>query len=180
MDDKHDIRWMFRKDMSYIKEMEHDSYDRSMMAYEIEEILKGRNSIGKCIVSSEEAANKQYAKPLGYMIYNIEPDEHRMELVRLLIAKQHRRQGLGTQLLRHLTERIDRSHKYHRLNAASYGEHYAALMLLKKIGMTVTKIYHGDVGTDDVLEFSYEKSRKANRQQPALSYQRRALWKLPG
>lgn len=177
MEGKYDVRWLFRKDMPHIEAMEHDTYDCAMPDYVIEEILKARNSIGKCIVNSLEASTKRYAKPLGYMIYTIEPDQHRMELVRLVVGKQHRRQGLGTQLLRHLTERIDRSHKYHQLLAACYGEHYAALMLLRAVGMTVTKIYHGDPGSEDVLEFRYEKHKA---QRPALSYQRRALWKVPG
>lgn len=89
-------RWIVRVDMPSVLEIDRDSFDEWWTEHEFKEQLKGTYCIGMVAVRGE--------KVVGYMVYYLVKE--RIELVRLAVHPEHRRQGIGRTMLDRLVAKL--------------------------------------------------------------------------
>lgn len=90
------IRWMIRRDMSEVLEIENESFEYPWSEEIFVKILRQRGCIGM-IAEHEESV-------IGYMIYKLQ--KPRLELLNFAVAKRFRRQGVGRAMVEKLFSKL--------------------------------------------------------------------------
>lgn len=96
MANKYIIRWMTRKDMAEVLDIEYQSTKYSLSNIELNRILRQRNAVALVC----ECENRI----LGYCIY--EMFKQKLKLLRFVVYKDNRRQGVGTVLIKKMQARL--------------------------------------------------------------------------
>lgn len=90
------VRWMILRDMPAVAEIERQSFAECWGERGLREVLRGRNVIG--MVADDGG------RVVGYMVYELH--RHRIELLRLAVAADRRREGVGERLVAKVKGRI--------------------------------------------------------------------------
>ena len=83
------IRWMIRRDMPAVLDIENDSFPFAWTREDFRNALRQRN----CMAMVAEIGDKI----VGYMIYELH--RNRLEILNLAVHRQHRRSGVGSSML---------------------------------------------------------------------------------
>lgn len=84
-----DVRWMIRRDMPSILEIEHDSFEFPWNEEEFIQCLRQRNCIGMVAEIRDQV--------VGFMVYQLHKD--RLHLLNLAVHPNLRRAGIGRALI---------------------------------------------------------------------------------
>ena len=90
------VRWMILRDMPEVAEIERQSFAECWGERGLREVLRGRNVIGMVADDGRRV--------VGYMVYELH--RHRIELLRLAVAADRRREGVGERLVAKVKGRI--------------------------------------------------------------------------
>ena len=91
------IRWMIKRDMPEVLNIEKDNFKEFCWSEnDFMVTLKQRSVIGMVAEVDD--------KVVGYMIYNLEPEK--LELFNLAVHKEYQRQGIATQMVNKLKDKI--------------------------------------------------------------------------
>jgi ribosomal-protein-alanine N-acetyltransferase len=104
---KSEIRWMIRRDMDQVMDIEHAAFqwpnkwtENTFLAF-----LRQRNAIGTVITTGG-----CWDPIAGFMVYELYKE--RIELARFAIHPKYQRQGYGTQLIQRLINKLDQQRRY--------------------------------------------------------------------
>ncbi len=103
---KPDIRWLIRRDMDDVLDIEKrcfawpDGWSEEMFL----KLLRQRNCIGT--VTTEEA---QFGNVVGFMIYELH--QKRLELLRFAVHPDQQRKGYGAAMMQRLIDKLDQQRR---------------------------------------------------------------------
>ena len=92
------IRWMIRRDMEEVLEIEQRSFEFPWPEDEFIRVLRERNCIG--MVADASGSDRI----LGFLIYELH--KTRLHILNFAVADTHRRQGIGRQMIRKLADKL--------------------------------------------------------------------------
>jgi [ribosomal protein S18]-alanine N-acetyltransferase len=90
------IRWMIRRDMPEVLDVEGDGFEFPWSEEDFIRCLRQRNCIGMVAERDERV--------LGFMIYELH--KTRLHVLNFAVAKGHRRRGVGTQMVEKLSAKL--------------------------------------------------------------------------
>jgi ribosomal-protein-alanine N-acetyltransferase len=90
------IRWMIRRDMTEVLEVEQESFEFPWSEDDFIRCLRQRNCIG--MVAEHED------RVIGFMIYELH--KSRLHVLNFAVAKAHRRRGIGRQMVAKLIGKL--------------------------------------------------------------------------
>ncbi len=99
---KTSLRWMVRRDFPSVLEIDHDSFDVFWSEEDFLKQLRNRSVIGMVAVDRQEQI-------VGFMIYRLEKNGY--EILRLAVAPDCRRQGVGIAMLDKMADKLSRNHR---------------------------------------------------------------------
>ena len=99
---EHRIRWLIRRDMREILEIEKRSFDHPWTEEEFLCCLRQRNCIGMVYESSRYDIH-------GYMIYELHKD--RLKILNLAVAPEVRRTGIGRAMVTRLIDKLSQQRR---------------------------------------------------------------------
>lgn len=91
-------RWMIARDLKQVLAIENQCFDEALDSESIREWLRQRNTIGMVAVDPDSQ------DVIGYMIYELYKD--RIQLQRLAVSESYRRQGVASQMLRYIENKL--------------------------------------------------------------------------
>jgi ribosomal-protein-alanine N-acetyltransferase len=95
------IRWMIRRDMPELLNIEHDSFPEPWKEDDFIRQLRQRNCIGMVADHKEQV--------VGFMIYELHKDQ--LHVLKLAVHKDHRAKTIGTQLLEKLKSKLSQQRR---------------------------------------------------------------------
>ncbi|HUY35954.1 MAG TPA: ribosomal protein S18-alanine N-acetyltransferase [Pirellulales bacterium] len=90
------IRWMIRRDMADVLEIEHAAFEFPWSEDDFIRCLRQRNCIGMVADQGDQV--------VGFMIYELH--KTRLHILNFAVADAHRRQGIGRQMVEKLTAKL--------------------------------------------------------------------------
>ncbi|TWT30685.1 ribosomal protein S18-alanine N-acetyltransferase [Blastopirellula retiformator] len=96
------VRWMIRRDMPEVLEIERTSFEFAWTEYDFINRLKERNVIG--IVAESQMAPGKRDRVVGFMIYELQ--RNHLHLLKFAVHPDYRRRGVGHQLVTKLTRKL--------------------------------------------------------------------------
>ncbi len=90
------IRWMIRRDMAEVLEVENDGFEFPWSEEDFIRCLRQRNCIGMVAESDERV--------VGFMIYELH--KTRLHVLNFAVSKAARRSGVGTQMVEKLAAKL--------------------------------------------------------------------------
>ena len=87
----HAIRWLIRRDMDEVLQIENAAFEHPWLEEEILQLLRKRNAIGSVIESADQLGVH------GFMLYELHRD--RIELKKIAVDPSRHRQGLGREMI---------------------------------------------------------------------------------
>ncbi len=90
------IRWMIRRDMPEVLEIENGSFEFSWSEDDFIRCLRQRNCIGMVAEHDERI--------VGFMIYELH--KNRLHVLNFAVRSDLRRRGIGTQMMRKLVQKL--------------------------------------------------------------------------
>lgn len=139
------IRWMIRKDMSEVLDIESKSFRNSMDEDEFLKLLRSRLCIGmvaesihsdeevltaKCQTAWGRPYKNKYSDVLGFMIYEL--SRPHLTIIDFAIHPDYRRLGIGTELFNRLTSKLDDRRTSLLFPVSEYSDE--GLLFLRKMG----------------------------------------------
>jgi ribosomal-protein-alanine N-acetyltransferase len=127
------IRWLIKRDVQEVLTIEDLSYD--LLAWDRVSLIKNmqvRNRIGMVAEAGD--------KVVGYMVYQLNEDH--VELLRLAVHPNWRREKVGTQLVWKILSKLT-AHRRPRLLAFVRESQLPAQLLFRSQGLRATKVLRG-------------------------------------
>ena len=137
------VRWMIRVDLPRVLEIERESYSNPWNEEQFIDALRRQDTIGMTI-----EVNKRVE---GFMVYNL----HRVsiELLTIAVAKDKRRQGLGSEMIDKLAQKLNDRRRY--IICSVHERNLAAQLFFKSRGMTARIIHDYYQNGDDAYHFTF-------------------------
>lgn len=143
------IRWMIRKDVPTILQMEQQSYPDP---WEEATLLRHLRRIKVICLVAERGEDV-----IGYAIYGL--SKKRLHLLRFAVASQARRKSVGALMMKKLQTKLDPEHRSH-LTITLRETNLGGLLFLRRLGFRatgITRSYYADTEEDAIfLEFQQE------------------------
>jgi ribosomal-protein-alanine N-acetyltransferase len=137
------IRWMIRRDMPEVLQIEQDSFDFSWTEEDFLRCLRQRNCIGMVAEHGE--------KVVGFMIYELH--KNKLHILNFAVCPSHRRIGIGRQMIAKLIGKLS-SHRRTRITLAVRETNLTAQLFFQKQEFKAVKVlrnYYEDSGEDAYL-----------------------------
>ena len=134
------IRWMIRRDMPEVLEIENSSFEFPWFEEDFIRCLRQRNCIGMVA--------EQGDRIVGYMIYELH--KSKLHIVNLAVHPAHRRQHVGTQMVAKLVSKLS-SHRRTKITLEIRETNLPAQLFFRGQGflaMRVLRGYYEDTGED--------------------------------
>ena len=96
------IRWMIRRDMADVLRIEQESFDFNWTEEDFLACLRQRNCIGMVA----ELDNRV----IGFMIYELH--KTRLHVINFAVAREHRRLGIGSQMIAKLVNKLSQQRRH--------------------------------------------------------------------
>src|SRR5438105_8894740 len=90
------IRWMIRRDMAEVLDIESDSFEFPWFEEDFIRCLRQRNCIGMVAETSERV--------VGFMVYELH--KHKLHILNFAVNGAHRRKCVGTQMAKKLISKL--------------------------------------------------------------------------
>ena len=150
------IRWMIRRDMPEVLEIEAASFEFPWDEEEFVRHLRERNCIG---MVAEVEPNPESIEVVAFMVYEIKPLV--LDLLSFAVHPDFRRQGLGQQMMQKLISKVDSPYhrKRHVIETHVRESNLPALKFFRSVGFRSAGIFPGffDHTTDDAYRLRYQK-----------------------
>lgn len=143
------IRWMIRRDMPEVLQIEEESYDYPWLEQDFLRCLRQRNCIGMVAEYGERV--------VGFMIYEL----HRTKLhvLNFAVSPSCRRQGVGAQMINKLISKLS-NHRRTSITLEVRETNLAGQVFFRANGfkaLRVSRGYYPDTGEDSYLmQYRYE------------------------
>ncbi|QDV29911.1 ribosomal-protein-alanine N-acetyltransferase [Planctopirus ephydatiae] len=140
------IRWMIRRDMPEVLEIEKKSFEYSWSEEDFLNCLRQRNCIGMVAEHHEQI--------VGYMVYELLKDQ--LHILNFAVAPGHRRQGVGTRLMDKLVGKLAMQRRQ-EITFEVRETNLAAQLFFKSRGCQAVDVLRGHyVDTDeDAYQMAY-------------------------
>jgi ribosomal-protein-alanine N-acetyltransferase len=141
------LRWLIRRDMDRVMEIERRSFRDQWAEEEYITVLRERNCIGTVLdpCSIEDL--------YGFMIYEL--DKSRLKILRIAVHPELQRTGCGHQMIQRLKDKLDSQRRY-AIDADVCETNLDAQLFFRDMGFRaigVLKRYYED---KPVIRFTYE------------------------
>src|SRR6516164_934068 len=137
------IRWMIRRDMPEVLQIEQSSFDFSWTEEDFLRCLRQRNCIGMVAEQGE--------KVVGFMIYELH--KAKLHILNFAVQPSHRRSGVGAQMVAKLVSKLS-SHRRTRITLEVRETNLAAQLFFRAQGFRAVRVlraYYEDSGEDAFL-----------------------------
>jgi ribosomal-protein-alanine N-acetyltransferase len=137
------IRWMIRRDMPEVLQIEQESFDYSWTEEDFLRCLRQRNCIGMVAEYGE--------KVVGFMIYELH--KTKLHILNFAVAPARRRAGIGRQMVAKLIGKLS-SHRRTKITLAVRETNLAAQLFFRSQEFKAVKVlrgYYEDSGEDAFL-----------------------------
>jgi ribosomal-protein-alanine N-acetyltransferase len=137
------IRWMIRRDMPEVLQIEQSSFDYSWTEEDFLRCLRQRNCIGMVAEQGE--------KVVGFMIYELH--KTKLHVLNFAIQPAFRRLGVGVQMVTKLVSKLS-SHRRTKITLEIRETNLAAQLFFRSQGfraIRVLRAYYEDSGEDAFL-----------------------------
>lgn len=137
------IRWMIRRDLSDVMQIELGSFDYSWDEEDFLRCLRQRNCIGMVAEQGDQI--------VGFMIYELH--KNKLNVLNFAVAPQFRRKGIGAQMCTKLIAKLQ-SHRRSKITLAVRETNLAAQLFFKGFEFRANKVmkkYYEDSGEDAFL-----------------------------
>lgn len=151
------IRWLIRRDMPEVLEIERDSFEFAWTEEDFLCCLRQRNCIGMVAEYDHEI--------VGFMIYELH--KSKLRILNFAVSRAHRRRHIGQQMVNRLVEKLSQQRRKEiflevretNLDAQLFfsGEGFRALQVLRN---------HYDDTTEDAYYMSYRLDAQEARYTP--------------
>ena len=151
------IRWMIRRDMPEVLDIEEESFEFPWSEEDFIRCLRGRNCIG--MVAEHED------RVVGFMIYELH--KNRIHVLNFAVAADHRRYGVGSQMVAKLIGKLS-SQRRSRIALEVRETNLAAQLFFRENGFraeSVLRAYYEDTPEDAYqMQFRYQPEQPATLQ----------------
>lgn len=134
------IRWMIRRDMPEVLQIEQDSFDYSWTEEDFLRCLRQRNCIGMVAEAGERV--------IGFMIYELH--KSKLHILNFAVCPSCRRTGIGGQMIAKLIGKLS-SHRRTKITLAVRESNLNAQLFFRAQDFKATKVlrnYYEDSGED--------------------------------
>lgn len=125
------IRWMIRRDMPEVLEIERGSFEFPWFEEEFIRCLRQRNCIGMVAEHGERV--------VGFMIYELH--KSRLHILNFAVASDLRRRGIGAQMIEKLVGKLS-SQRRTRISLEVRETNLAAQVFFRANGFRATSVLH--------------------------------------
>ena len=157
------IRWMIRRDMPEVLDIENDSFEFPWSEEDFIRCLRQRNCIGMVVDFEDRVA--------GFMVYELH--KSRLHLLNLAVARNARRLGLGSRMLQKLTAKLSDDRR-NRILLEVRETNLDAQLFFRKQGfraVSVLRAFYED-SPEDAYLMQYRLRTPATLEQPLLAFDR--------
>ncbi|XZE20883.1 GNAT family N-acetyltransferase [Pirellulaceae bacterium SH449] len=140
-----DIRWMIRRDMDEVLEIEKQSFDDPWQKKDFIERLRVPNNIGMVFTYQEVVA--------GYVVYTLH--KRSLEILNLAVHPEYRRCSAGTLLIERLQYKVNGHFRRDHITALVRETNLPAQMLLSKNHFICDGIIKGAYRAHDEDAYSF-------------------------
>lgn len=137
------IRWMIRRDMNEVLEIERESFEFPWFEEDFIRCLRQRNCIGMVAEHGERV--------VGFMIYELH--KTRLHILNFAVAQSARHKGIGRQMAEKLVSKLS-SQRRTRISLEVRETNLAAQLFFKNVGFRATSVlraYYEDSPEDAYL-----------------------------
>jgi ribosomal-protein-alanine N-acetyltransferase len=142
------VRWMIRRDMSDVLQIESDAFEFSWSEEEFIRCLRQRNCIGMVAEIND--------KIVGYMIYELH--KNRLHILNFAVAAEYRRRGVGARMTSKLIGKLSAQRRT-RILLEVRETNLAAQLFFRKQGfraVSVLRDFYEDTTEDAyVMQYRY-------------------------
>lgn len=144
---KPQVRWLIRRDMPEVMEIENRSFEFPWVEDEFLACLRQRNCIGTVYESPNGLIH-------GFMIYELHKDT--LRILNLAVAPKVRRTGVGRAMIQRLMDKLSQQ-KRHTIEAEVRETNVVAQSFLSGAGFRAVKVLrrHYDDTNEDAYLFRY-------------------------
>lgn len=126
------IRWMIRRDMPEVLDIEQSSFETAWSEEEFLRVLRQRNCIGMVAEHGERV--------VGFMIYELH--KSKLEILNFAVCPEFRRQGVGTQMVAKLVGKLS-SHRRMRIVMNVRETNLAAQLFFRDMSFRASEVVRG-------------------------------------
>ena len=148
------IRWMIRRDMPEVLAIEAGSFEFPWLEEDFIRCLRQRNCIG--MVAEHED------RVVGFMIYEL--NKNRIQVLNFATAPEHRRQGVGTQMVAKLIGKLS-AQRRNRIALEVRETNLAAQLFFRDSGFRAVSVLRGFY--EDTPEDAYLMQYRFRPERPA-------------
>lgn len=145
------IRWMIRRDMPEVLEIENEGFEFPWTEEDFIRCLQQRNCIGMVAEHEDQV--------VGFMIYELH--KSRLHVLNFSVGADHRRHGVGTQMIDKLVSKLSYQRRT-RIALEVRETNLAAQLFFRRNGFratTVLRDFYEDTTEDAyIMEFLYQPS----------------------
>ena len=148
------IRWLIRRDMPEVLEIERESFDISWYEEDFLRCLRQRNCIGMVAELGEKIA--------GFMIYELH--KTKLHILNFAVHVKYRRNRIGMQMIRKLVSKLS-SHRRTAITLEVRETNLSTQIFFRGAGfraLRVLRVYYDDTGEDAYL-MRYRYKPPSNR-----------------
>jgi ribosomal-protein-alanine N-acetyltransferase len=149
------IRWMIRRDMREVLDVEQQSFEFPWYEEDFIRCLRQRNCIGMVAEHGERV--------VGFMIYELH--KTRLHILNFAVAENMRHRGVGCQMAQKLIGKLSNQRRT-RISLEVRETNLSAQMFFKEVGFRATSVlrsYYEDSPEDAyVMQFRYEPEEAAD------------------
>lgn len=150
------VRWMVRRDMTAVLEIEKDSFDFPWPEEDFIKTLRQRNCIGMVAEVGEVVA--------GFMIYEIH--KNRINVLNFAVHKDYRRKKVGTAMVERLIDKLSFQRR-NRLLLEVRDSNLPAQLFFRAAGFRCVSVLRGyyEECSDDAYVFQY-RYKEGSHEEP--------------
>lgn len=137
------IRWMIRRDMPEVLQIEQDSFDFSWCEEDFLRCLRQRNCIGMVAELNE--------KVVGFMIYELH--KSKLHILNFAVHADQRRRGVGSQMILKLISKLS-THRRNRITLEVRETNLASQLFFRRVEFRAVRVirnHYPDTGEDAYL-----------------------------
>lgn len=126
------MRYMIRRDMPEVLDIERASFEFPWFEEDFIRCLRQRNCIGMVAEHAERV--------VGFMIYELH--KTRLHILNFAVSSQHRRRGVGRQMIEKLIDKVSASQRRNRITLEVCEVNLSAQLFFRGCGFVATEVLH--------------------------------------